>query len=198
MGECDVWISAAREGGPAQRERSLVGLSGRGALSGAIRCRICDHVYLRVRPRYLETFPGIRIGKGGPRLFSKDAGLLQGTVELLVLKRLYWGRMHGYGIASWIETATDDVLRVEEGGVGCGDVGRGHSGRIRSRKSKKNAIRGNPKKEGPARSSVRSLPDLAATRLRSSVRRSRFPERQCCRARGLHRGARAQGLPRDH
>jgi transcriptional regulator len=50
-------------------------------------------------------------------LFSKDAGLLQGTVELLVLKRLYWGPMHGYGIASWIETATDDVLRVEEGSL---------------------------------------------------------------------------------
>ena len=45
-------------------------------------------------------------------MFSRDAGLLQGTVELLVLKRLSWGPMHGYGIASWIETATDDVLRA--------------------------------------------------------------------------------------
>ena len=25
--------------------------------------------------------------------------------------------MHGYGIASWIEEATDDVLRVEEGSL---------------------------------------------------------------------------------
>jgi transcriptional regulator len=50
-------------------------------------------------------------------LFSKEAGLLQGTVELLVLKRLSWGPMHGYGIASWIETATADVLRVEEGSL---------------------------------------------------------------------------------
>ena len=50
-------------------------------------------------------------------MFSKEAGLLQGTVELLVLKRLSWGPMHGYGIASWIETATDDVLRVEEGSL---------------------------------------------------------------------------------
>jgi transcriptional regulator len=50
-------------------------------------------------------------------VFSKDAGLLQGTVELLVLKRLSWGPMHGYGIAAWIETATDDVLRVEEGSL---------------------------------------------------------------------------------
>jgi transcriptional regulator len=50
-------------------------------------------------------------------LFTKDAGLLQGTVELLVLKRLSWGPMHGYGIAAWIEMATDDVLRVEEGSL---------------------------------------------------------------------------------
>ena len=43
--------------------------------------------------------------------------MLQGTLELLVLKRLSRGPMHGYGIASWIETATDDALRVEEGSL---------------------------------------------------------------------------------
>jgi PadR family transcriptional regulator, regulatory protein PadR len=43
--------------------------------------------------------------------------VLQGTIELLVLKRLSAGPMHGYGIASWVETATDDVLRVEEGSL---------------------------------------------------------------------------------
>ena len=50
-------------------------------------------------------------------MFAKDDGVLQGTVELLVLKRLSWGPMHGFGIARWIETATDDVLRVEEGSL---------------------------------------------------------------------------------
>ena len=50
-------------------------------------------------------------------MFANDAGLLQGTLELLVLKTLSWGPMHGYGIASWIESATDDVLRVEEGSL---------------------------------------------------------------------------------
>ena len=43
--------------------------------------------------------------------------MLQGTLELLVLKRLSRGPMHGYGIASWIETATEDALRVEEGSL---------------------------------------------------------------------------------
>ena len=50
-------------------------------------------------------------------MFDKNSGLLQGTLELLVLKTLSWGPMHGYGIASWIEGATDDVLRVEEGSL---------------------------------------------------------------------------------
>jgi transcriptional regulator len=50
-------------------------------------------------------------------LFANDSGLLQGTLELLVLKTLSWGPMHGYGIAEWIESATDDVLRIEEGSL---------------------------------------------------------------------------------
>ena len=50
-------------------------------------------------------------------MFDKESGLLQGTVELLVLKTLSWGPMHGYGIASWIEQATNDVLSVEEGSL---------------------------------------------------------------------------------
>ncbi|MBI4521001.1 MAG: helix-turn-helix transcriptional regulator, partial [Gemmatimonadetes bacterium] len=54
---------------------------------------------------------------GVASLFSRESGLLQGTVELLILKALSWGPMHGYGIASWIESVTDDVLRVEEGSL---------------------------------------------------------------------------------
>jgi PadR family transcriptional regulator, regulatory protein PadR len=50
-------------------------------------------------------------------MFNRESGLLQGTVELLVLKTLSWGPMHGYGIANWIQNATDDVLRVEEGSL---------------------------------------------------------------------------------
>ena len=50
-------------------------------------------------------------------MFNKGDGVLQGTVELLILKRLSCGPMHGYGIATWIEEATDDVLRVEEGSL---------------------------------------------------------------------------------
>jgi transcriptional regulator len=43
--------------------------------------------------------------------------LLQGTLDLLVLKTLSWGPRHGYAIARRIEAATDDALRIEEGSL---------------------------------------------------------------------------------
>ena len=43
--------------------------------------------------------------------------LIQGTLDMLVLKALARGAMHGYGIARWLESTTDDVLRVEEGSL---------------------------------------------------------------------------------
>jgi PadR family transcriptional regulator, regulatory protein PadR len=55
--------------------------------------------------------------QGGRRMFQDDRGLLQGTLELLILKALSFGPAHGYGIARWIEGATEDALRVEEGSL---------------------------------------------------------------------------------
>jgi transcriptional regulator len=43
--------------------------------------------------------------------------LLQGTLDLIVLKSLSWGPMHGFGLARWIQLTTDDVLQVEEGSL---------------------------------------------------------------------------------
>jgi transcriptional regulator len=43
--------------------------------------------------------------------------LLQGTLDLIVLKTLSWGPMHGFGIARWIQQTTEDVLQVEEGSL---------------------------------------------------------------------------------
>jgi transcriptional regulator len=42
---------------------------------------------------------------------------LQGSLELLVLKILRRGPNHGYAIAGYIEQASDEVLRVEEGSL---------------------------------------------------------------------------------
>jgi PadR family transcriptional regulator PadR len=43
--------------------------------------------------------------------------VLQGTLDLLILKTLRNGPMHGYGIASHIERISDELLRVEEGSL---------------------------------------------------------------------------------
>ncbi len=43
--------------------------------------------------------------------------LLQGTLELLVLKTLTLGPQHGYAIVQQIHDTTDDVLRIEEGSL---------------------------------------------------------------------------------
>ena len=43
--------------------------------------------------------------------------VLRGTLDLLILKAVSWGPVHGYAIARWIEQATSDVLRIEEGSL---------------------------------------------------------------------------------
>jgi PadR family transcriptional regulator, regulatory protein PadR len=43
--------------------------------------------------------------------------VLQGTLDLLILKTLEGGPMHGYGIASRIEQVSEELLRVEEGSL---------------------------------------------------------------------------------
>lgn len=43
--------------------------------------------------------------------------LLQGTLDLLILKSLAREAMHGYGVAEWIHQTSEDVLRVEEGAL---------------------------------------------------------------------------------
>lgn len=43
--------------------------------------------------------------------------MLHGTLDALVLKTLSWGVRHGYGIARWIEEATDGAVEVEEGSL---------------------------------------------------------------------------------
>jgi transcriptional regulator len=43
--------------------------------------------------------------------------LLQGTLDLLVLKVLASRPLHGYGIAQWIQQRSEDILMVEEGSL---------------------------------------------------------------------------------
>ena len=46
-----------------------------------------------------------------------EGELLPGTLDMLILKALSRGALHGYAIAQHIQRASDDVLRVEEGAL---------------------------------------------------------------------------------
>ena len=43
--------------------------------------------------------------------------LLQGTLDMLILKTLIRGPMHGYAVAEFIQQTSEEVLRVEEGAL---------------------------------------------------------------------------------
>jgi transcriptional regulator len=46
-----------------------------------------------------------------------NADQLHGTLDMLVLKTLYDGPQHGYGISERLQQISEDVLRVEEGSL---------------------------------------------------------------------------------
>ncbi len=48
---------------------------------------------------------------------DKSGDLVQGTLDMLVLKSLGRGAKHGYSVAEWIQQTSDSVLRVEEGAL---------------------------------------------------------------------------------
>ena len=48
---------------------------------------------------------------------SADLGLLQGTLDVMILKALSWGPMHGFAVAKWIRSTTDDVLQIDDGAL---------------------------------------------------------------------------------
>ena len=45
---------------------------------------------------------------------TADPILLQGTLDLLVLKTLSWGPRHGYAIARWIRDTSDETFSIED------------------------------------------------------------------------------------
>lgn len=55
------------------------------------------------------------MGDGRARRDERD--LIAGTLDMLILHALSRGPAHGYAIARFIEDASDDVLRVEEGAL---------------------------------------------------------------------------------
>ena len=41
--------------------------------------------------------------------------ILKGALDVLILKALSWGPMHGYAVSYWIRSVTDEALELQEG-----------------------------------------------------------------------------------
>jgi transcriptional regulator len=52
-----------------------------------------------------------------PRNAAEKTALLQGTLDMLILRTLLFGPAHGHQIAKHIQRTTDDVLQVEHGSL---------------------------------------------------------------------------------
>jgi PadR family transcriptional regulator, regulatory protein PadR len=48
---------------------------------------------------------------------KQPLGLLQGTLDMLVLKALVFGPRHGYGVTRWVRETTGGRLDIEEGAL---------------------------------------------------------------------------------
>jgi PadR family transcriptional regulator PadR len=67
----------------------------------------------------LDILPeaGIRSPRMSTREQKERVELLQGTLDLLILRTLLLGPMHGHAIAKAIEYRSDEVLQVEQGSL---------------------------------------------------------------------------------
>jgi transcriptional regulator len=48
---------------------------------------------------------------------SEKLDVLQGTLDLLILRTLQWGPQHGHGIGQLIRTKSGEVLQLEHGSI---------------------------------------------------------------------------------
>jgi PadR family transcriptional regulator PadR len=55
--------------------------------------------------------------KSGRENYRNRIELLQGTLDMLILKTLQWGPQHGYGITQALRIRSADVLQVETGSL---------------------------------------------------------------------------------
>jgi PadR family transcriptional regulator, regulatory protein PadR len=69
---------------------------------------------LAVRARDTYSYPRPSKEK---RMATERGDLLRGTLEMLILRSLEDGRMHGYGITERLQRVSEDVLTVDEGSL---------------------------------------------------------------------------------
>jgi PadR family transcriptional regulator PadR len=49
--------------------------------------------------------------------YSNPIELLQGTLDMLILRTLQWGPQHGHGIGQAIRSSSEDALQIEHGSL---------------------------------------------------------------------------------
>jgi PadR family transcriptional regulator, regulatory protein PadR len=79
---------------------------------GFHRLNACNHIFLTVTRDHRLLSHKLFMGRN-----DNNGDLIQGTLEMLVLKALARGPRHGYAIAEWIHQSSQQVLRVEEGAL---------------------------------------------------------------------------------
>ena len=52
-----------------------------------------------------------------PYMADTSMELLKGTLDILILKTLSQGPMHGYGVSRFLREATDEAFHVQEGAL---------------------------------------------------------------------------------
>jgi transcriptional regulator len=53
----------------------------------------------------------------GEAMKDSKLEMIKGTLDVLILKSLSWGPMHGYAVSRWIRQITDNELQIEEGAL---------------------------------------------------------------------------------
>ena len=48
---------------------------------------------------------------------DRSLELLKGTLDVLILKTVSWGPVHGYGVSRWIRERTGEAFTIEEGAL---------------------------------------------------------------------------------
>jgi transcriptional regulator len=58
-----------------------------------------------------------KTSKSDPGAAAKPLSLMRGTLDVLILKTVSWGPLHGYAVSRFIREQTEDALAVEEGAL---------------------------------------------------------------------------------
>ena len=85
-----------------------------GMIENGVRLEFRKFESDRLTPFGPLTFFVIQVSKGRHLVETIAMALLKGTLDLLVLKALSWGPMHGFEITSWLEERSGGRLMVED------------------------------------------------------------------------------------